>query len=291
MLKSVSIFSPPVSLVLLLVLWNCPAVLSSRALLVIDVQNCFLGNGSLAVKDGEAIIPVINRIRQNYGHYFSLVVFTQDWHCVNHVSFASAHSNRKLYETINLTYLSTGQLCESESTRTSYTVNCTTHVEDTIVLQQKLWPDHCIKDTVDAEVHKDLKLEHTDVFIHKGQHCEVDSYSGFVDNGGFDHTALNDKLRERGIHTVFLVGLTLEYCLSDSAVEAQKHGYNTYVVLDATAMIDISNLKAAEKKMTDSGIKLINSKDLGHILRSAAPGKLESQCAALICIFLVINHF
>src|SRR6218665_3313924 len=115
MLKSVCISLPPggttLRLVLLLLLCSCSAVLSSRALLVIDVQNCFLGNGSLAVKDGEDIIPVINTIRQNYEQHFSLVVFTQDWHCVNHVSFASTHPKHAVYQTINLTYLSTGIMC------------------------------------------------------------------------------------------------------------------------------------------------------------------------------------
>lgn len=281
MLKSVCIFSSPrgtavgLSLVVLLVLWNCPAVLSNRALLIIDVQNCFLGNGSLAVKDGEDIIPVINTIRQNYGQHFSLVVFTKDWHCVNHVSFASSHPNHMVYETINLTYLSTGQLCESETTRASYTVDCTTHVNKTIVVQQKLWPDHCIANTSDAGLYKDLKLEDTDVVIHKGQHCEVDSYSGFFDNGRFGQTELNEKLKEQGIQTVILVGLTLDYCVFHTAQDARELGYQTYVVLDATGQIDPSTSKEAAKKMTDIGVVLIKSSDLGNILTSAAPGKLE----------------
>ena len=57
------------------------------ALLIIDVQNCFLEGGSLAVPDGNQVIPVINNLRKE----FKNVVLTQDWHCVNHVSFASVH--------------------------------------------------------------------------------------------------------------------------------------------------------------------------------------------------------
>ena len=57
------------------------------ALLIIDVQNCFLPGGSLAVNDGDKVIPVINRIRDN----FDVVVLTQDWHCPDHISFASQH--------------------------------------------------------------------------------------------------------------------------------------------------------------------------------------------------------
>ena len=57
------------------------------ALIVIDVQKCFLPNGSLAVPEGEEVIPVINSIRDK----FDVVVLTQDWHCQDHVSFATQH--------------------------------------------------------------------------------------------------------------------------------------------------------------------------------------------------------
>ena len=56
-------------------------------LLVIDVQNCFTPGGSLAVKDGDQIIPLINRLAGAFEH----VVLTQDWHTPGHISFASSH--------------------------------------------------------------------------------------------------------------------------------------------------------------------------------------------------------
>lgn len=287
--RSVCFFSPPaVSLLLLLVLSNCPSARSNRALLVIDVQNCFLGTGSLAVKDGEDIIPVINKIRRDHGQQFSLVVFTQDWHCVNHVSFASSHPNHAVYQTINLTYLNTGQLCKSEATRADYTVDCsTTPANKTVVVKQELWPDHCIQNTADAGLYKDLIQEGTDLVIRKGQHCQVDSYSGFFDNGNFTQTDLHEELSKRGIQTVFLVGLALDYCLSHTAQDARELGYETYVVLDATEVIDKSIKEAASKRLTDIGVVLIQSSDLGSILASAAPSRSEPQFAALICIFLI----
>src|SRR5262249_44795559 len=52
------------------------AVDENSVLIVVDVQNCFLPGGSLAVKDGEQVVPVINRIAQKFAH----VVLTQDWH-------------------------------------------------------------------------------------------------------------------------------------------------------------------------------------------------------------------
>ncbi|CAG2200182.1 pncA [Mytilus edulis] len=61
------------------------------ALLIIDVQNCFLPGGSLAVTEGDQVIPVINNIRSEYKADISLVVLSQDWHCSDHISFASQH--------------------------------------------------------------------------------------------------------------------------------------------------------------------------------------------------------
>src|SRR5947207_11173941 len=66
----------------------------ASALLVIDVQNCFLPGGSLAVKDGEQVVPVINRLAKGFAN----VVLTQDWHTAGHISFASSHAGKKPFE-------------------------------------------------------------------------------------------------------------------------------------------------------------------------------------------------
>lgn len=92
-------------------------VISGRiALLVIDVQNCFLPTGSLPVNDGDQVIPVINGIRQQYDNLFSLVVFSQDWHCSDHISFASQHDGKNSYSTTILQYDNTG-MCTTDNTK------------------------------------------------------------------------------------------------------------------------------------------------------------------------------
>src|ERR1700730_11054174 len=85
---------------------------ASSALIVVDVQNCFLPGGSLAVKDGDQVVPVINHIAKG----FENVVMTQDWHTAHHVSFASSHDGKKPFEMIKLAYGN-----------------------------QVLWPDHCVQ--------------------------------------------------------------------------------------------------------------------------------------------------
>ena len=72
-------------------------ICKKSALLIIDVQNCFLPGGSLAVSDGDQVIPVINSIREQ----FDVVAISQDWHCPDHVSFASQHSEYVYHLIIN----------------------------------------------------------------------------------------------------------------------------------------------------------------------------------------------
>jgi nicotinamidase/pyrazinamidase len=121
---------------------------ASSALIVVDVQNCFLPGGSLAVKEGDQIIPVINRIAKG----FENVVMTQDWHTPHHVSFASTHEGKKPFEVIKLAYGN-----------------------------QVLWPDHCVQGTEGAQIAKDISIPQAALVIRKGYHNEVDSYSAFLE--------------------------------------------------------------------------------------------------------------
>ena len=102
------------------------------ALLVIDVQNCFLPGGSLAVKEGDQVVPVINKIAKSFAN----VVMTQDWHTPGHVSFASVHAGKKPFETIDLAYG-----------------------------KQVLWPDHCVQGTDGAGLSKDLAIPQVELII------------------------------------------------------------------------------------------------------------------------------
>ena len=98
-----------VTSVVLAVIRGTMAGAGGSALIIVDVQNCFTSGGRLAVPDGDAVVPVINRLRSEYAQYFDVVVLSQDWHCSDHVSFASQHPGCHNFDRINLTYLSTGQ--------------------------------------------------------------------------------------------------------------------------------------------------------------------------------------
>ena len=113
---------------------------AQTALLIVDVQYGFMPGGGLPVADGEAVVPVINRITP----LFENVVLTQDWHPANHVSFAANHPGRKAYELIELPYG-----------------------------MQVLWPTHCVQGTHDAALHSGLQATHAQLILRKGAHPQV----------------------------------------------------------------------------------------------------------------------
>jgi nicotinamidase/pyrazinamidase len=202
----------------------------ASALIVIDVQNCFLSGGSLAVKDGEQVVPIINRLAKGFAN----VVLTQDWHTPGHVSFATTHSGKKPFETVNLPYG-----------------------------KQVLWPDHCVQGTESASLSKDLAVPHAGLVIRKGFNRNVDSYSAFTEADGKTTTGLAAYLKARKVKRVFLAGLATDYCVAWSALDARKAGFETYVIEDACRGIDLQgSLAKAWADMTKAGVKRIQSSDI-----------------------------
>ncbi|MEJ1170079.1 bifunctional nicotinamidase/pyrazinamidase [Variovorax sp. CCNWLW235] len=200
------------------------------ALIVIDVQNCFVDGGTLPVKGGAEVVPVINKLAES----FENIVVTQDWHTQGHASFASAHAGQKPFSSIKLSYGT-----------------------------QVLWPDHCVQGTDDAALHKDLKLPTAQVIIRKGFHKGVDSYSAFEEADRKTATGLGGYLRQRGIKTVYVAGLATDFCVAWTALDARKAGFEVYVIEDATRAIDLNgSLAAAWKQMTAKGVKRIQSADI-----------------------------
>ena len=207
-----------------------PATGRSAALIVVDVQNCFVPGGTLPVGKGDEVVPIINRL----GQVFENVVVTQDWHTPGHASFASTHGGKKPFESVKLAYG-----------------------------QQVLWPDHCVQGTDDAALHKDLKLPHAQLVLRKGFHKDVDSYSAFEEADRKTSTGLAGYLKQRGIKTVFVTGLATDFCVAWTALDARKLGFTTYVVEDATRAIDLNgSLAAAWKQMTAKGVQRIQSADI-----------------------------
>lgn len=184
-----------------------------KALIIVDVQNDFIPEGSLAVANGDTIIPVINSIM----HQFDVIVATQDWHPADHKSFASQHEGKMPFEEILLDGLN-----------------------------QTLWPDHCIQSTHGAEFHTALEQNKIQAIFRKGLIERLDSYSGFYDNAHRNNTGLDSYLKAKDVKDVYVCGLAADYCVYFTAMDALECGYNTYIIADATLPIDVA---AYEEKL------------------------------------------
>ncbi|XP_041374876.1 nicotinamidase-like [Gigantopelta aegis] len=263
---------------------------SKSALIIVDVQECFLQGGSLAVAHGNQVVPVINEIRRKYEKQFSLVILSQDWHCPDHVSFVSTHPGTSLYQVVNLTYNKEGQLCFGDNVPDTYQHGL--HCNSTAyVVPQTLWPDHCIQNVTgptSAAFSKQMTRKQDDVVIRKGFNCEVDSYSAFFDNGGFSQTELNETLSAAGISRVFVLGLALDYCVYYTAKDANRLGFNTYLIQDASRGVARSSITNALVDMKSHGIHIIQSADMAHLFVSRAPTTKKYNLFIIPVMFLLL---
>ena len=200
-----------------------------KALLLIDIQYDFLPGGSLAVSEGNLIIPVVNTIQP----YFDLVVATQDWHPTNHKSFASNHEGKNVFEKIELAGM-----------------------------EQVLWPDHCVQETKGADLTNELYTHNVEAIFRKGTEAEIDSYSAFYDNGHMKSTGLAHYLRGKEIRQVYVAGLAGDYCVYFSATDALKEGFETFIIEDATRSISQDGFEKAKNDIVLKGGKIINSSHL-----------------------------
>jgi len=200
-----------------------------NALIIVDVQNDFLPGGALSVNEGDAIIPLINTLQQK----FDIVVATQDWHPADHKSFASMHSGKKVFEQITLNGL-----------------------------PQVLWPDHCAQETCGADFSAKLDSKKIEAIFRKGMEKDIDSYSGFFDNGKKKATGMGAYLKGRGVSSIFVVGLAADYCVYFTALDGLELGFESTIITDATRAINNNDFTTKLQVFKSKGGKEIRSKEI-----------------------------
>ncbi len=195
---------------------------ANSVLVVVDLQYDFMPGGALAVPDGDAVVPLVNRLARRFVN----VVLTQDWHPPHHASFASSHPGKMPFDTIRLAYG-----------------------------EQVLWPDHCVQGTSGAALHEDLDIPHAQLVIRKGYHPGVDSYSAFREADRTTQTGLAGYLRERGIERAYFCGLATDFCVAWSALDAVRAGFAVHVIEDACRAIDLrGSFAQAWNDMASAGV-------------------------------------
>ena len=202
------------------------------ALLVVDVQNDFMKGGALEVEKSLEIIPIINNLIKKFNEKKRLVVATLDWHPKEHKSFA-INSNKVIGEKGILHGL-----------------------------DQIWWPVHCVANTLGSELYKELlPINH---LIKKGTNINIDSYSGFFDNGKLEETDLNLTLKMNNITQLYIVGLATDYCVLSTVLDALELGYKVFLIQNACRGVNLlpeDSLNAIEL-MKKKGANIILEQDV-----------------------------
>ena len=197
---------------------------ATDALIVIDIQNDFCPGGSLAVADGDAIIPRVNALMGD----FAVRVLTQDWHPANHTSFAANHPGTEPFSLIEMAYG-----------------------------PQVLWPTHCVQGSDGAAFHTALNVDAANLIIRKGFRPGIDSYSAFFENDRTTPTGLQGYLRARGVTDLTLVGLATDFCVGYSALDAVRLGFSVTVLEGACRAIDMNgSLEVMRAQMKAEFVRL-----------------------------------
>ena len=199
-------------------------------LVVVDVQYDFLPGGNLAVAGGDEVVPLINALAKKVKN----VILTQDWHPADHISFASQHSGKAPFDTVDLDYGT-----------------------------QVLWPDHCVWQSHGAELSADLDIPHAQLIIRKGFNRAIDSYSGFQEADRQTVTGLAGYLNDRDAGRLFVVGLATDFCVAWTALDGAAAGFDVTVIEDATRAIDSNgSLAKAWADLAEAGVERILSREL-----------------------------
>ena len=203
---------------------------TNDVLLIVDIQNDFCPGGALAVPDGDAVIPVVNRVAESFEH----IILTQDWHPRGHLSFASSHAGRKPYDVIGVSYG-----------------------------EQVLWPDHCVQGSEGAAFHGWLAVPRAELIIRKGFHPDIDSYSAFYENDRRTPTGLSGYLRDRGLTRIFIVGLAFDFCVRYSAEDAARHGFSVFVIEDGCRSIGVGDsIAATGRSLAENRVSCVHASAL-----------------------------
>lgn len=202
-----------------------------RALILVDLQNDFMPGGALGVAEGNQVVPIANQLIPT----FPVVVATQDQHPRDHGSFVTQHPAAKVGDQVELHGLS-----------------------------QTVWPVHCVEGSSGAELHQDLHKQGVGHCVPKGTDRDIDSYSGFFDNGKRKATGLESYLREQGVDEVYVMGLALDYCVKFTALDAAALGFRTHLIVDGCRAVELQAGDGARAiaALEAAGVTVVRSGDL-----------------------------
>lgn len=223
-------------------------------LIAIDPTNSFCPGGELPVAEGDKIMPVINKLTGS--KKFDAAILVTEEHPKGHISFASSHEGKKVFDTILLPGGHT----------------------------QILWPDHCLTGTEGCKPHPALDLTGFTHSLIKGQLIDADAHSGFRDNDKKKETGLRELIlsiaQKEGVSPtrirLTIVGLALDYCAGLTALDAREYGFRTRLLVDATRAVAPDTELEMLKRLAAQGVELGTSRE---VLKT--PGRAITRAKSL----------
>ena len=244
----------------------------SSAVVVIDVQNCFLPGGGLPTGNARNQVLPASTLAKSIGKFINAknpdqIFITQDWHTPGHTSFAkngeTPMTSRKNAYT-------------NDKFRTNFKRSWGTPAERK---DQTLWPEHCVQDTDGAKLAPELETYLQDKsnvqYIYKGDEPEVDSYSAIANALGFPtphikgtNTSFLSVLETSDLKDVYVTGIARNVCVYWTALDmlnywilpAYKNGniIKLHFVYDLTRPVaPVPDLDITKEKIEDAVRSLI----------------------------------
>lgn len=220
-------------------------MMKNVALGIIDAQRGFMpahegerlniqGFGELGVTHGERIVPKLNALLGAFALRDLPVFTTQDWHPIETAHFAADPN-------FNTT-----------------------------------WPVHCVAGTAGAELHPEIELRADTMQFRKGDEVLLDgaedtSYTGYNAYNEERNITAPELLKNRGVDTLVLGGLALDYCVKATALDfRQKMGLDVIVITDATAPVAQETGLTAIDELEAAGIRFATTEELLERLAATA---------------------
>ncbi len=239
-------------------------------LLLVDATEAFGQRGGLPVEDAEAICPVIERLyplfaKENSGEVYDCHPKRE----TGHIGFVTNYPGAVAGETF-LTVESISSWSESENGIAPDSPFTLSELRDYLSSSrdggQMVWPVHAEDGTDEIDRFEPIKILDMAFEIAKGEDPKCDSYSGAKDALGRD-TGLIEKLRERGVKRVFLVGIAFDFCIGWTAFDLAEAGFEVYVVLDATRAVGVKtdafdSVQTMQSRLIAVGVHLITSEQI-----------------------------
>lgn len=240
----------------------------------------FLLLPAVPVRGAYAILPAISELVSLRGRTFDAVVATQDWHPPDHISFATSHPGKHLFDTVEQPPARAersenpdGEGAEngkgSAARDASIGIDSATGARPSSrapSLLVTLFRPHCVAGTPGASLVPPLDAAAMDAVFRKGQLSSVESYSGFFDLGGTHDTGLNAYLTARGTRLLAIAGVATDYCVFATARDALKAGYDVILVRDAVAGVDPEASAAKVAELERLGAEVVSARDVESVV-------------------------